>query len=108
MWTEIETDHDLSYRAILEDYIVFLRLEPSDLSRRKQKKSRSAGDQSRSTGANWYIHFLIPDDERSQAYLAGEGFSSGTSLARAQNLALEKAQELRGALSRQQQRKLRT
>ncbi len=97
MWTEIETDDELSYRAILEDYIVFLRLEPSDLSRRKQKKQRSIG--------NWYIHFLIPDDERSKAYLAGEGFSHGTSLAQAQVLALEKAQELRGALEKKQKRK---
>ena len=100
MWTEIETDDELSYRAILEDYIVFLRLEPSDFSRRKQKKQRSKGD--------WYIHFLIPDDERQKAYLAGEGFATGTSLERAQVLAFEKAQELRGALSRQEQRKLRT
>ncbi len=92
MWTEIQTDDELSYRAILEDYIVFLRLEPTDTSRRKQKKQRSIGD--------WYIHFLIPDDERSKAYLAGEGFSHGTSLDRAQALALEKAQELRGALER--------
>ncbi len=97
MWTEIETDDELSYRAILEDYIVFLRLEPSDLSRRKQKKQRSTG--------NWYIHFLIPDDERQKAYLAGEGFGHGTSLERAQVLALEKAGELRGALEKKQKRK---
>lgn len=100
MWTEIETDYELSYRAILEDYLVFLRLEPSGLSRRKQKKQRSTGD--------WYIHFLIPDEERSKAYLAGEGFSFGTSLDKAQILAVEKARELRGAFIRQQQRKLRT
>jgi hypothetical protein len=99
MWTELETEHDLSYRAILEDYLVFLRREPSDLSRRKQKKQRSTGD--------WYIHFLIPDEERNKAYLAGEGFSHGTSLERAQVLALEKARELRGALGRKQQRMLK-
>jgi hypothetical protein len=92
MWTEIETGDELSYRAVLEDYIVFLRLEPSDLMRRKQKRQRSTGD--------WYIHFLIPDDERSKAYLAGEGFSFGTSLEKAQVLAFEKARELRGALER--------
>jgi hypothetical protein len=97
VWTEIETDAELSYRAILEDYIVFLRLEPSDTSRRKQKKQRSKGD--------WYIHFLIPDDERAKAYLAGEGFSFGTSLDKAQVLALEKAQEMRGALEKKQKRK---
>ncbi len=76
---------------------MFLRLEPTDVSRRKQKKQRSIG--------NWYVHFLIPDDERSKAYLAGEGFSFGTSLERAQALALEKARELRGALEKKQKRK---
>jgi hypothetical protein len=96
VWTEIETDDDISYRAILEDYIVFLRLEPTDLTRRKQKKQRSTGD--------WFIHFLIPDDERQKAYLAGEGFSHGTSLERAQGLALEKAQELRRALEKKYSR----
>ena len=95
MWTAIENDDGLSYRAILEDYLVFLRLEPSN---RKPKKTRS-GD--------WHIHFLIPEEERQKAYLAGEGFSSGTSLERAQNLALEKALELRGAFNRQQKRKIK-
>ncbi len=103
VWTEIENDDGLSYRAILEDYLVFLRLELSK-EHRKSKKSRSIGKNSRSTG-DWYIHFLIPDEERNKVYLAGEGFSHGTSLERAQTLALEKALELRAAFSRQQKRK---
>ena len=120
VWTEIENDDGLSYRAILEDYLVFLRYEPADLSRRRQKKqhksgekSRSTGEKSRSTGeksrstGDWYVYFLIPDDERNKAYLAGEGFSRGTSLERAQDLAFQKALELRGALSRQQKRKVK-
>ena len=113
VWTEIENDDGLSYRAILEDYLVFLRYEPADLSRRRQKKQHKSGEKSRSTGeksrstGDWYVYFLIPDDERNKAYLAGEGFSRGTSLERAQDLAFQKALELRGALSRQQKRKVK-
>ena len=97
MWTLVETEFDTHSRAIIDGYLVFLRLEPSDTSRRKQKRNRSTGD--------WYIHFLIPEEERQKAYLSGEGFSSGTSLERAQELALEKAGELRGALLRKQGRR---
>jgi hypothetical protein len=76
MWLETPDNH---YRAVLEGYLVFL--QPAAPS----KKNR--GD--------WQIHFLIPEEERQKAYLAGEGFSYGTGLANAQKLALEKARELR-------------
>jgi hypothetical protein len=76
MWLETP---DNQYRAVLEGYLVFL--QPAT----PNKKNR--GD--------WQIHFLIPEEERQKAYLSGEGFSYGTSLANAQKLALEKARELR-------------
>ncbi len=98
MWTLVESDDDVHYRAILEGYLVFLRLEPSDFSRRKQKKKRGSGD--------WFVHFLIPSEEREKAFLAGEGFSSGVLLERAQAIAFEKALELRGALERKAKRSL--
>ena len=93
-WHEFEADDAVQYRAVLEGYLVFLRLEPDvePRARRKQKRSSSGGD--------WFVHFVIPDDEREKAYLAGEGFSSGASLERAQQIAALKAKELRGKLER--------
>ncbi len=96
-WSELELDNQLQYRAILEGYLVFLRQEPQETSQRKQKRKATSGD--------WYIHFLIPDEERQKAYLAGEGFSTGTSLEQAQMLAFEKAKALRGALEKKQSRR---
>jgi hypothetical protein len=95
MWDAFEVEGETQYRAILEGYLVFLRREaPTDrfASRRKAKRTRTTGE--------WFVHFLIPDDERQNAYLAGEGFTSGTTLETAQRLALEKARVMRGQLER--------
>jgi hypothetical protein len=97
VWTLVESDDDVHYRAVLEGYLVFLRLKPADFSRRKRKRSRGSGD--------WFVHFLMPDEEREKAFLAGEGFTVGASLERAQVLALEKAVALRGALERKAARR---
>ena len=92
-WHEFEADDAVQYRAVLDGYLVFLRREAADpRARRKQKRSSSGGE--------WFVHFVIPDDEREKAYLAGEGFTSGASLNRAQEIAAQKAKELRGKLER--------
>jgi hypothetical protein len=92
-WHEFEVDDAVQYRAILEGYLVFLRfLPPEPRARRKQKRG--------TRGGGWFVHFVIPDDERDKAYLAGEGFSTGTDLERAQDIAVLKARELRGKLER--------
>jgi hypothetical protein len=93
-WQEFEADDAVQYRAVLEGYLVFLRHQPNlePRARRKQKRSSSGGE--------WFVHFVIPDDERERAYLAGEGFTSGATLGRAQEIATLKARELRGKLER--------
>ena len=92
-WHEFEVEDAVQYRAILEGYLVFLRLEqPDPRARRKRKRNSSDGD--------WFVHFVIPDDEREKAYLAGEGFTSGASFDRAQEIAALKAKEMRGKLER--------
>ena len=92
-WHEFESDEAVQYRAILNGYLVFLRREQADpRARRRQKRSSSGGE--------WFVHFVIPDDEREKAYLAGEGFTSGVSFDRAQEIAVLKARELRGRLER--------
>lgn len=93
-WHEFEADDAVQYRAILEGYLVFLRHQP-DLDPRARRKQKRG-----SSGAEWFVHFVIPDDEREKAYLAGEGFTSGASFDRAQEIAVLKARELRGKLER--------
>lgn len=88
-WQAFEQDGELHVRAVLEGYLVFL--EPAIERSRSKRRGSSPG---------FTIRFLIPDDERKRAYLAGEGFTTPTSLERAQALALRKAQELRGKLER--------
>ena len=93
-WQEFEVDETVQYRAVLEGYLVFVRREP-DLdprARRKQKRSMIGGE--------WFVHFVIPDDEREKAYLAGEGFTSGASFERAREIAALKAKEMRHKLER--------
>lgn len=92
MWHEFELEGDVQLRAILEGYLVFLRREQAFSSGRKGQRGRASGE--------WFVHFLIPDEERERAYLAGEGFTNGVTLERAQEIAMEKAQELRGNLDR--------
>jgi hypothetical protein len=99
VWQIEELEGETRYRAVLEGYLVFLQREPfieRNASKRKQKRSKA-------TGA-WFVHFLIPDEERERAYLAGEGFTSGTTLETAQRLAVSKARELRATLERRQTR----
>lgn len=93
-WQQFEADEAVQYRAVLEGYLVFLRREQADpRARRKQKRSPS-------NGGEWFVHFVIPDDEREKAYLAGEGFTSGASFERAQEIAGLKAREMRDKLER--------
>jgi hypothetical protein len=92
VWHEFELEGDVQLRAILEGYLVFLRREQAFSSGRKGQRGRASGE--------WFVHFLIPDEERERAYLAGEGFTNGVTLERAQEIAMEKALELRGNLDR--------
>jgi hypothetical protein len=96
-WQQLEDDDALEYhRAILEGYLVFLRqfpLEDSYAARKQQKKKHhDAGD--------WFIHILMPPEERQKHYLAGPGFQYGTSLALAKTIALEVVRRGRGLLER--------
>lgn len=94
-WQEFEADEAVQFRAVLNGYLVFLRRErPDPRSRRKQKRGSSNGD--------WFVHFVIPDEEREKAYLAGEGFTSGSSLEKAREIATLKAKEMREKLERKQ------
>ncbi len=93
-WHEFEVADVVQYRAVLEGYLVFLRQQPDVEPRARRKQKRHAGS------GGWFVHFVIPDDEREKAYLAGEGFTSGASLERAQEVAALKARELRGKLER--------
>jgi hypothetical protein len=95
MWQDYELEGETQLRAVLEGYLVFLRREPQQdrlSGKRKQKRGRGTGE--------WYVHFLIPEEERQRAYLAGEGFTTGASLEGAQRIAAQKALELRGNLER--------
>ena len=96
-WQQLEDENNLEYhRAILEDYLVFLRQEPtldSYASRKQQKKKHN------DAGA-WFIHILMPPDERQKHYLAGPGFGYGTDLQTAKSVALELVKRGRGLLER--------
>ena len=96
-WQQLEDENNLEYhRAILEGYLVFLRQEPtldSYASRKQQKKKHN------DVGA-WFIHILMPPDERQKHYLAGPGFGYGTDLQTAKSVALELVKRGRGLLER--------
>ena len=94
-WQQLEDEKNLEYhRAILEGYLVFLRTEPFEDSyaARKQQKKRDAGA--------WFIHILMPPEERQKHYLAGPGFQYGTDLQTAKTIALELVRRGRGLLMR--------
>jgi hypothetical protein len=94
-WSEFNIDDDLQYRAVLEGYLVFLRRDaPTASGGRKAKRQRG----SRANAGAWFIHILMPEEERRKAYLSGEGFSTPVTLERAQVLAWQKARELRQKL----------
>jgi hypothetical protein len=96
-WAVFDADGEPQYRAVLEGYLVFLRQDaPTASSGRKAKRQRG----STANAGVWFIHILMPDDERRKAYLAGEGFSTSVTLARAQDLALKKVRELREKLEK--------
>jgi hypothetical protein len=96
-WQQLEDEDNLEYhRAILEGYLVFLRTEPfedSYTARKQQKKKH------KDAGA-WFIHILMPPDERQKHYLAGPGFGYGTDLQTAKTIALELVRRGRGLLMR--------
>lgn len=103
-WQQLEDDDLLEYhRAILEGYLVFLRqesLEDSYATRKQQKKKhKDAGD--------WFIHILMPPEERQKHYLAGPGFQYGTNLEMAKTIALEVVRRGRGLLERDESREPR-
>ena len=96
-WQQLEDENALEYhRAILEEYLVFLRQEPLEDSyaarKQQKKKHHDAGD--------WFIHILMPPDERQKHYLAGPGFQYGTNLEMAKMIALEVVRRGRGLLER--------
>lgn len=96
-WQQLEDQDNLEYhRAILEGYLVFLRQEPvedSYAARKQQKKKH------KDAGA-WFIHILMPPEERQKHYLAGPGFQYGTDLQTAKTIALELVRRGRGQLER--------
>ena len=79
------------HRAILEGYLVFLRDTPF-----KPAKRAPSG---------WFVHILMPEDERQKAFLAGPGFDRGVGLEEAKRIAEEVAKAGRGKLERQAQRR---
>ncbi len=96
-WQQLEDENNLEYhRAILEGYLIFLRQEPfedSYAARKQQKKKHlNAGV--------WFIHILMPPDERQKHYLTGPGFQYGTTLTLAKDIALELVKRGRGLLER--------
>lgn len=96
-WTLFGADDEPQYRAVLEGYLVFLRQDaPTASSGRKAKRQRG----SQANSGPWFIHILLPDEERRNAYLSGEGFSTGVTFERAQELAFAKVRELRGKLEK--------
>jgi hypothetical protein len=103
-WQQLEDENNLEYhRAILEGYLVFLRQEPfedSYAARKQQKKKH------KDAGA-WFIHILMPPDERQKHYLAGPGFGYGTDLQTAKTIALELVKRGRGLLTRDEGREPR-
>ena len=80
------------HRAILENYIVFLRSEPPAQSKAAKRKSRDI------TG--WFVHILMPEDERQKAFLAGPGFDRGANLEEAKRIAENVARDGRVKLER--------
>ena len=102
-WQQLEDDGLEYHRAILEGYLVFLRTEPLEDSyatrKQQKKKHHDAG--------NWFIHILMPPEERQKHYLAGPGFQYGTTLTLAKTIALEVVRRGRGLLERDETREPR-
>ncbi len=97
-WTLFTADDEPQYRAVLEGYLVFLRQDAPTASSSGRKAKRQRG--SKANAGAWFIHILLPDDERRIAYLSGEGFSTGVTFERARELAFQKVHELRKKLEK--------
>jgi hypothetical protein len=92
-WQLFEDEDGFEYhRAILENYIVFLRSEPPAHSKATKRKAREI--------SGWFIHILMPEDERQKAFLAGSGFDRGVNLEEAKRIAENVARDGRGKLER--------
>jgi hypothetical protein len=97
-WQLFEDEDGFEYhRAILENYIVFLRSEPPAHS--KAAKRQSSKKLSRDV-SGWFVHILMPEDERQKAFLAGPGFDRGAPLEEAKRIAEKVARDGRGKLER--------
>ena len=97
-WQLFEDEDGFEYhRAILENYIVFLRSEQpahSKAAKRPSRKNPSRDIQ------GWFVHILMPEDERQKAFLAGPSFDRGTTLEEAKRIAENVARDGRGRLER--------
>jgi hypothetical protein len=92
-WQAFEDEDGFEYhRAILENYIVFLRSEPPAHSKAAKRKSREV--------QGWFVHILMPEEERQKAFLAGPGFDRGATLEEAKRIAENVARDGRGKLER--------
>ena len=99
-WQVFEDEDGFEYhRAILENYIVFLRSEPPLSQKQKSKKQKSRG------AGGWFVHILMPEEERQKAFLAGPGFDRGAPLEEAKRIAENIARHGRGKLERLAQRR---
>jgi hypothetical protein len=92
-WQAFEDEDGFEYhRAILENYIVFLRSEPPAHSKAAKRNAREI--------QGWFIHILMPEDERQKAFLAGPGFDRGAPLEQAKRIAENVAKDGRRKLER--------
>jgi hypothetical protein len=92
-WQLFEDEAGFEYhRAILENYIVFLRSEPPAHSKAAKRKARDI--------QGWFVHILMPEEERQKAFLAGPGFDRGATLEEAKRIAENVARDGRGKLER--------
>jgi hypothetical protein len=97
-WQLFEDEDGFEYhRAILENYIVFLRSTAPAHS--KAAKRQSSKKQSRDV-SGWFVHILMPEEERQKAFLAGPGFDRGATLEEAKRIAQNVARDGRGKLER--------
>jgi hypothetical protein len=97
-WQAFEDEDGFEYhRAILENYIVFLRSTAPAHS--KAAKRQFSKKQSRDI-SGWFVHILMPEEERQKAFLAGPGFDRGANLEEAKRIAENVAKDGRGKLER--------
>jgi hypothetical protein len=78
------------FRAILDGYLVFVREVPFEHVQHRRVRAVSG----------WYVHILMPEDERRKAFLAGPGFDRPVPLEQAFEIAERVAKAGRGKLER--------